>query len=99
MEDIQYVSLIETGSVVIEIWGVENGDLSVPVNNTLVCYTSLLATDMHMAMHCKTCGVIYDTVMCLSHQIWSGYHFHSVIYYTNSVISTLHFLQCGYSEI
>ena len=48
----------------------------------------------HTYIHCKKCGLIYDTMKCLSHQIWSGYHFHSVIYYTNGVISTLHFLQC-----
>ena len=37
--------MIEISPVVIEIWGVENGDLVVPVNNTLVCCTSLLAAD------------------------------------------------------
>ena len=31
--------------MVIEIQGVEYGDLVVPVNNTLVCYTSSLAAD------------------------------------------------------
>ena len=45
MECIKYVNLIEIGAVVIEIRGVENGDLAVPVNNTLVCHTSFLATD------------------------------------------------------
>ena len=29
------VNLIEIGPVIIEIWGAENGDLVVPVNNTL----------------------------------------------------------------
>ena len=28
--------MIEIGPVVIEIWGVENGDLAVPINNSLV---------------------------------------------------------------
>ena len=42
MEGIKYV---EIGPAVIEIWGVENGDLAVSVNNTLVCYTSFLAAD------------------------------------------------------
>ena len=37
MEGIKYVNLIEIGLVVMEIRGVENGDLAVPVNNTLVC--------------------------------------------------------------
>ena len=45
MEGIKYVNLIEIGPVVIEIRGVENGDLVVPVNNTLVCHMSFLATD------------------------------------------------------
>ena len=39
------MNLIEISPVVIEIWGVENGDLAVPVNNTLVCRTSFLAAD------------------------------------------------------
>ena len=37
MESIKYINLTEIGLVVIEIQGVENGDLAVPVNNTLVC--------------------------------------------------------------
>ena len=45
MEITKYVNLIEIGPVVIEIWGVENGDLAVPVNNTLVCRMSFLAAD------------------------------------------------------
>ena len=44
MEGIKCVNLIEIGPVVLEIWGVENGDLVVPVN-TLVCRTSFLAAD------------------------------------------------------
>ena len=36
MEGIKYVNLIEIVPVVIEIKGVENGKLAVPVNNTLV---------------------------------------------------------------
>ena len=34
MEGIKYVYLIEIGLVVIEIQGVENGELAIPVNNT-----------------------------------------------------------------
>ena len=45
MEGIKYVNLIEIGPVVIEIQGVENGELAVPVNNTLVSHTAFLATD------------------------------------------------------
>ena len=39
------MNLIEIGQVVIEIQGVENGELVVFVNNTLVCPTAFLATD------------------------------------------------------
>ena len=46
MEGIKCVNLIEISPVVIEILGVENGDLVVPVNNTLVCRTSFLAADI-----------------------------------------------------
>ena len=47
MEGIKCVNLIEIGPVVIEIRGVGNDDLAVPVNiNTLVCCTSFLAADM-----------------------------------------------------
>ena len=45
MEGIKYVNLIKIGVVVIEIRGAENGDLAVPVNNTLVRHTAFLATD------------------------------------------------------
>ena len=45
MEDINYVNLIEIDPVVIEIRGVENGELAVPVNNTLVCHTAFLVAD------------------------------------------------------
>ena len=45
MEGIKYGNLIEIGAVVIEIQGVEYGDLVVPVDNTLVCHTSFLAAD------------------------------------------------------
>ena len=45
MEGIKYVNFIEIGPVVIEIQRVENGELAVPVNNTLVHYTAILAAD------------------------------------------------------
>ena len=53
MEGIKYVNLIEIGPVVIEIRGAENGKLAVPVNNTLVCHTALLAADT------RPCVLIY----------------------------------------
>ena len=46
MEGIKYVNLIEIGPVVIEIRGAENGELAVPVNNTLVSHTAFLAADI-----------------------------------------------------
>ena len=45
MEGIKYVNLIEISPVVIEIRGVENGELVVPLNNTLVRHTTFLAAD------------------------------------------------------
>ena len=45
MEGITYVNLIEIGPVVIKIRGAENGELAVPVNNTLVRHTAFLAAD------------------------------------------------------
>ena len=45
MEGIKYLNLIEIGPVVIEIRRVENGKLTVPVNNTLVCHTAFLDAD------------------------------------------------------
>ena len=44
MEGTKYVNLIDIGSVVIEIRGVENVELTVPIN-TLVCHTAFLAAD------------------------------------------------------
>ena len=58
MQGIKYVNLIEIGPVFIEICGVENGDLAVPVNNTLVCRTSSLATDT------QPCVLIYNLPEC-----------------------------------
>ena len=45
MEGINYVNLIEMSPVVIEIRGVENGELAVPVNDTLMRYMAFLAAD------------------------------------------------------
>ena len=53
MEDIKYVNLIKIGPVVIEIQGAENGELAVPVNNTLVSHTAFLAADT------RPCVLIY----------------------------------------
>ena len=45
MEGIKYVNLIEISPVVIEMQRVENGELAVPVNNTLVRHTAFLGAD------------------------------------------------------
>ena len=45
MEGIRYVNLIESGPAVIEIQGAKNGELAVPVNNTLVHHMAFLAAD------------------------------------------------------
>ena len=45
MEGIKCVNLIEIGPVVIEIYRVENCELAVPVNNTLVHHMPFLAAD------------------------------------------------------
>ena len=61
MEGIKYVNLIEISPVVMEIRGVENGELAVPVNNTLACHTAFLADDT------RPCVLIYTQlrVQCL----------------------------------
>ena len=38
IQGMKYVNMIEISAVVIEIQGVENSELAVPVNNTLVCH-------------------------------------------------------------
>ena len=58
IKGINYVNLIEISPVVIEIRGVENGDLAVSINNTLVCHTSFLATDTQLC-------VLIDTQLCV----------------------------------
>ena len=50
MEDIKYVNFIEIGPVVIEIRGVENGELAVPVTLKLVLHTAFLTADRHTAV-------------------------------------------------
>ena len=43
MEGLKYVNLIDISTVVVEIRGVKNSELVVPVNNTLVCHTTFSA--------------------------------------------------------
>ena len=47
------MNFIEISPVVIEIQGVENGKLAVPVNNALVSHMAFLATDT------RPCVLIY----------------------------------------
>ena len=50
MEGINYVNLIEIGLLVIEIQRVENGELAVPVTNTLMHHTAFLAADTQLCV-------------------------------------------------
>ena len=54
MEGIKYGNLIEISPVVIEIRRVENSELAVSVNHTLVCHTAFLAADT------RPCVFMYD---------------------------------------
>ena len=56
MEGIKYINVIEIGPVVIETGGIENGKLSVPVNNKLVRHTAFLAADT------RPCVLIYGYI-------------------------------------
>ena len=44
------MNLIEIGSVIIEVGGVENAELAVPVNNTLKRHTAFLAADTQLCV-------------------------------------------------
>ena len=50
MEGIKYVNFIEISPVVVEIWGINNGELAVPVNNTLVRHTAFLADETQLCV-------------------------------------------------
>ena len=56
IEGIQYVNLLEISLVVIEIRDVENSELVVPVNNTLVHHTAFLVAET------KPCVLICDWI-------------------------------------
>ena len=57
--------MIEIVTVVIEIRGVENGDLAVPVNNTLLCHMSFLAAETTVCLDTMCNHHLYcnDTVL------------------------------------
>ena len=50
VEDIKHINLIEISPVFIEIQGVENGNLVVPLHNTFMCHMSFLATDTQVCV-------------------------------------------------
>ena len=64
MEGIKYVNLIEIGPVVIEIRGVDNGKLVIPVNNTLVRHTAFLAADTQLCVLMYVCMHVCAYAMC-----------------------------------
>ena len=55
------MNLIEIGPVVIEIRGIENGKLAVPLNNTLVCHTAFLAADTRLCVLTVNNTLVYLT--------------------------------------
>ena len=56
MEGIKYVNLIEIAPVVIDIRGVENDELAVPVNYILVCHMAFLAADIRLCVLISVIG-------------------------------------------
>ena len=58
MKGLKYVNLIEIYPVVIEIWSVENGDLSVQENNTCVLHIVLGHWHMTMCLNIYTYAYI-----------------------------------------
>ena len=62
MEGIKYVNLTEIVQVVIEIQGVENGKLAVPVNDTLVRDMAFLAADTQPCVLIKSNARQIDTL-------------------------------------
>ena len=57
------MNLIEIGLVVIEIRGVENTELAVPVNNTLVHHTAFLVTDTQPCVLMPCIIIIYNAMI------------------------------------
>ena len=54
IDGIKYVNLIEIGPMVIEMRGAKNGELTVPVNNTLVHHTAFVAADTRLCVLIST---------------------------------------------
>ena len=62
MEGIQYLNLIEIVPVLIEIQGVENTELAIPVNDTLVRHMAFLAADTQPCVFIKSNAKQIDTL-------------------------------------
>ena len=73
MEDIKYIDLIEIGPVIIEIQGVENGELVVPVDNTLVCHTAFLAADTWPCILISYAEIMWNFLLEIVEQ-WKLFH-------------------------
>ena len=71
MEGIKYVNLIEIGPVVVEIRGAENGELVVPVNNTLVSHTAFLSAETRPCVLILCTETSRVTTVCMA--LWSGH--------------------------
>ena len=70
MAGIKYVNLIEISPVVIEIQGVENGELVVPVNNTLVRHTAFLAADTRLCLDMQNDSSSYMLTLFTLFHAW-----------------------------
>ena len=92
-EAIKYVKLIEISLVVREIRGVENGNLVVPVNNTLVCRMSSRYCSYTLAGLCKIVAAhiakfsnrdLTMATKCVGHiveHLWNMYTFTYIVKY------------------
>ena len=66
MVGIKYMNLIEIGQVVMEIRGVKNSELAVPVNDTLVRHTGFLATDTRPCVLIILMSYFVTLLCCIS---------------------------------
>ena len=70
MEGIKYMNLVKIVIVVIEIWGIENGNLAFPITNTIASGISFLAIDTTVYCDALTISDIVVIIMQWnSHQI------------------------------
>ena len=76
----------ELGPVVIEIWGVENGKLVVPVNSTLVRYMAFLAADT------QSCVLILIEIGPVVIEIWGIENGELAVPVNNTLVHHMAFL-------